>query len=104
MKRARKASMLGDVFCIGGIGCERASLYPGAIPADEADQLGPGYERLDAVQCLKHEQKRAARTAAVQVWPDEQLGAKFWPVIQHRGYENARQFTERGSHSLIQRI
>lgn len=96
MKRLRKTSMLGDVFCIAGIGCERASLNPGPIPTDEEDDLGESDEQLDAVQCLKREQKRAARTSAVQVLPDKDLVAKFWPVVgeSHR-YENVRYFHDK---------
>merc|ERR1712217_169627 len=58
-KRARKASLLGDVFCIVGLGCERASVRPGTILDDEADMLGVGDERLNSQQCLEREAKRA---------------------------------------------
>lgn len=93
-KRARKASLLGDVFCIVGLGCERASLHPARIPDDETDMLSPGAEDLDAIRCLAREEKRAARTGAVQAWPDAQLTAKFWQVIKQPRYESARYFPE----------
>jgi hypothetical protein len=95
IKRAHKAALLGDVFCIGGIGCERASRNPGTIAADEADTLELASKELSPMRALKHEQRRAARTSAVQVWPDHELMTELEPVLELEAYEVARFFTER---------
>eukprot|EP00747_Dinoflagellata_sp_TGD_P129518 gnl/TRDRNA2_/TRDRNA2_174693_c1_seq6.p1 gnl/TRDRNA2_/TRDRNA2_174693_c1~~gnl/TRDRNA2_/TRDRNA2_174693_c1_seq6.p1 ORF type:complete len:425 (+),score=56.41 gnl/TRDRNA2_/TRDRNA2_174693_c1_seq6:133-1275(+) len=82
VKRLRKSRLLGDVLCLAGIGCERATVHPGAIQAEEADTLGDGDPSLSDEQSLERERKRGARTMAVQVLPDEEVEEKLEPALR----------------------
>eukprot|EP00927_Polykrikos_kofoidii_P044887 TRINITY_DN38760_c0_g1_i1.p1 TRINITY_DN38760_c0_g1~~TRINITY_DN38760_c0_g1_i1.p1 ORF type:complete len:459 (+),score=53.54 TRINITY_DN38760_c0_g1_i1:92-1468(+) len=81
VKRVTKTQMLGDAYCIVGLGCEMATVRPGKVTAEEAEDLA---REESSEETAAREMKRARRTGAILIWPNRTWTDKYGAFVRSR--------------------